>query len=261
MEKKENLNIKENSPLGSILGLITFSTILPLKVNVPLENMTRMLWIWPVIHFFVGILGFITAFICVDILHLPNLLTGAITYAFFLIFTGFHHIDGLMDMSDGVMVHGDAYRKIAVMKDSMVGAGGIVSFFIVGIITILALTASLDYNFMVAIIVAEMSSKISLLTTCITSNSHTQGSGVYFVNAVNIINFSISLIIVLVIAFIIAGPVGLIGVIGGVLAGALISIIARKNFKIANGDVLGASNEFGRMLSLLLMVISLTVII
>ena len=30
-----------------------------------------------------------------------------------------------MDMADGLMVHGTAEKKISVMKDSMVGAGGV----------------------------------------------------------------------------------------------------------------------------------------
>jgi len=48
---------------------------------------------------------------------------------------------------------------------------------------------------------------------------------------------------------------GIIGILGGLVSGLLMVIITRKNFKWTNGDILGASNEMGRMMSLLFMVI------
>lgn len=254
-------NTKKNSILRSILGLLTFSTILPIGYNLSLRDMVRMVWLWPAIHFFVGILGFVVAIISINIFNLPNLFSAAILYGFFLIITGFHHIDGIMDMADGVMVHGDVNKKIAVMKDSMVGSAGIVSFFLIGIVTLLGFANLLDYNFLYGIIIAEMASKVSLLTTCISSRPHSEGSAVIFVNSVNIINYTFSLIISIILAILVGGLIGFIGVLGGILGGGIISLIAQKNFKMANGDVLGASNEFGRMTSLILMLIFLGVIL
>ena len=250
---------EDNSTIKAILGLITFSTILPIKVNTSLKNTNRMLWLWPFIHLLVGILGFAVAIIFSNILNLSSLLTGALVYGFLIIFNGFHHADGLMDMADGVMVCGNSEKKISVMKDSFTGSAGIASFFLVGIVTVLGITSLIDYNFMIAIIIGEMVSKTSLLTTCITSKSDARGTGALSINSVNIINYSTSLIVVLIISFVLGQFTGIIGVIGAMLAGAIISIIGRKNFKIANGDVLGASNEFGRMLSILLMVIFMSV--
>ncbi|WP_394325417.1 adenosylcobinamide-GDP ribazoletransferase [Methanobrevibacter arboriphilus] len=51
-------------------------------------------------------------------------------------FNGFHHLDGLIDIGDALMVHGTPEKKISVMRDSMIGTGGIALFFIVGILTI-----------------------------------------------------------------------------------------------------------------------------
>jgi len=84
---------------------------------------------------------------------------------------------------------------------------------------------------------------------------------VIFVNSVNIINYTFSLIISIILAILVGGLIGFIGVLGGILGGGIISLIAQKNFKMANGDVLGASNEFGRMTSLILMLIFLGVIL
>jgi adenosylcobinamide-GDP ribazoletransferase len=251
---------KNHSLLYSFLGLITFSTIIPLKIHTSLENMTRLTWLWPFVHLFIGFLAALVAFLCADIFNLPAILSGAIVYAFFLIITGYNHIDGLMDMADGVMVHGDSTKKLRVMKDSFVGTSGITTFFIVALITVLGISNLLEFNFIMSIIIAEVASKISLLTTCVCSNSKREGMGMYFVKSMNLINYSLSIIIFITISYLIGGFVGVIGIIGGIFAGALIALIARHNFKEANGDVLGASNEFGRMVSLLLMVIFLSVI-
>ena len=51
--------------------------------------------------------------------------------------------------------------------------------------------------------------------------------------------------------------IGIIGLVGAVVAGALIAFIAKRNFIIANGDVLGMSNEVGRLMALLFMSVAL----
>lgn len=83
------------------------------------------------------------------------------------------------------------------------------------------------------------------------------GIGSYFILATNKINYIVSTIFVAIIAFMLGGFVGLAGVVGSILSGFLIAVIAKKNFVHANGDVLGMSNEVGRLMALLFMSISL----
>jgi adenosylcobinamide-GDP ribazoletransferase len=40
-------------------------------------------------------------------------------------------------------------------------------------------------------------------------------------------------------------------------SGIIIALVARRNFVLANGDVLGMSNEVGRLFSLLFMAVAL----
>ena len=101
-----------------------------------------------------------------------------------------------------------------------------------------------------------MVGKSSLLTTALTSKS-IDGIGSYFIKATNISNYVISTLIVGVLCYLLGGLVGIFGLIGAMLAGAVISLIAKKNFEVANGDVLGTSNEVGRAIALLFMAIML----
>ena len=257
MEDDSYFEDEEFSPIRSLLGLLTFSTVLPLKVYTSIEYMTKLTWCWPFLHFFIGILAAICGYVSLEILHLNSFFTATIVYAFLMLITGYNHLDGVMDMADGVMVHGDPERKIKVMKDPSVGSGGVATLFLVASLTIAGIYNILDYNFIVGIIICEMASKTSLITTALLSIPLTPGIGSYFIRETTIANFFVSTIIVAVIAGLLGGLVGIVGVAGAVVSGIIIALIARRNFGLANGDVLGMSNEVGRLFTLLFMAVAL----
>ena len=168
------------------------------------------------------------------------------------------------------MVHGDPQKKLSIMKDPMTGVGGISTGYIVGTITIAAFCSLINYanavniNLILLIIVAEIAAKIGLTTCCICSSPSTEGIGKFFIENMNLTNYLTGLIICWIIAAALsittAFHIGIIGIIGGAFGGALTALIAKKHLKIANGYVLGTSNELGRLFSLIgmLMVISVS---
>ncbi|WP_299522928.1 adenosylcobinamide-GDP ribazoletransferase [uncultured Methanobrevibacter sp.] len=254
MDNEEN---ERFSPIKSLLGLLSFSTIIPVNQYTSIEYMTRLVWCWPFIHLVIGILAAVCGIICADVLHLNSFFTAVLTYAFLMIITGYNHLDGVMDMADGVMVHGDPQKKISVMKDSSVGAGGVATLFIVASLTVAGIYNVLDYGCIAAIIICEMVAKSSLLTTALISKPLDGGIGCYFIYSTNMFNYILSTIIVGVIAYLVGDVIGIIGLVGAIVAGALIAFIAKRNFEIANGDVLGMSNEVGRLMALLFMSVAL----
>lgn len=257
MENDDYFEDEEFSPIKSLLGLLTFSTILPINVFTSIEYMTKLTWCWPFLHIFVGILAAICGYVSLEFLHLNSFFTAVIVYAFLMIITGYNHLDGVMDMADGVMVHGEPEKKIMVMKDSSVGAGGVATLFLVASLTIAGLYNILDYHFIMGIIICEMCAKTSLLTTALLSKPLTPGIGSYFILETNAPNYLASTAIVAVIACLLGNLVGLAGVLGAIVSGVIIAVIAKRNFVLANGDVLGMSNEVGRLLALLFMSIAL----
>lgn len=269
-ENNDDYFEKQNpSVLRSIGGLLTFSTILPLNIYTTIDEMAKLTWFWPVLNVIVGFLAFILAYILARFIHFDAILIAAIIYGFLLLINGFNHFDGLMDFGDGVMVHGSPEKKLSIMKDPMTGVGGISTGFIVGTITIAAFCSLINYayainlNMILLIIVAEISAKIGLTTCCICSSSSDEGIGKYFIKYMNLKNYLIGLIISWIIATLLSLSVGfqigIIGIIGGAFGGALTALIAKKHIKIANGDVLGTSNELGRLFSLLAMLIVISI--
>ena len=257
MEDDSYFEDEEFSPIRSLLGLLTFSTILPVNVFTSIEYMTKLTWAWPFIHIFIGILAAICGYISLEILHLNSFFAAVIVYAFLMIITGYNHLDGVMDMADGVMVHGEPERKIRVMKDSSVGSGGVATLFLVASLTIAGLYNILDYNFIIGIIICEMVAKTSLLTTALLSKPLTPGIGSYFINETTPSKYFISTAIITTFAFLLGGLVGIFGALGAIISGTIIAVIAKRNFVLANGDVLGMSNEVGRLFSLLFMAVAL----
>lgn len=220
--------------------------------------MISVVWLWPLINGLIGLGAVVISYILLNFLNMPHLLVATIIFAYILLIMGYNHIDGLLDFSDGVMVHGNPEKKIRVMRDSMVGTAGISTMVIVSAMTIAALNSIIDYNCLSAIIICEMSAKISLLTTCLCSKSSETGIGKYFVEGLPMPNYVAALLTVGIVSYVLLGFTGIFGVIGAILSGGLVALVAKRNFKVATGDVLGASNEYGRLLSLIFLVIILS---
>ena len=261
-EKNNDDYFKKQKPsiIRSILGLATFTTILPINVYTSIEEMARVTWFWPVINGIIGVIGALIAYILASFLNMPPLLTATIIYGFFILINGFNHLDGLIDLGDGMMVHGTPEKKLAVMKDPITGVGGISTLFIVGTMTIAGIYQILDLNLFLLLIVAEMAGKVGLITCCISSKSGEEGIGKFFIDSINPTNYIVGLLIAIVIASIISIPIGTLGVIGGMFGGLLATLFGKRHLKIANGDVLGASNELGRLFALIFMIIAISLL-
>ncbi|MGN1362225.1 MAG: adenosylcobinamide-GDP ribazoletransferase [Methanobrevibacter sp.] len=249
---------KNTSFLRSLGGLVTFSTIIPLGIYTSIEAIISVIWLWPLLNAIIGLGGVVIAYILLNFFKMSHLLVATIVISYIFLIMGYNHIDGLLDFSDGIMVHGNPKKKINVMRDSMVGTAGIATMVIFTVMTVAVLTNLIDHNCLWGIIVAEMSAKVSLLTTCVLSKPAEDGIGKYFVEDMPITNYITSVLISGIIAYILVGYIGLFGLVGAIVAGILIAYIAKKNFGVATGDVLGTSNEIGRLLSLIFLVVAIS---
>lgn len=254
--QNEDQKVSETT-LGGILGLITFSTILPIKVHTTIEKMAKFTWFWPIIGAFIGIVVATFGIILVDLIHLPTIIAAALIYSFSIWFTGFHHLDGLVDFGDGMMVHGTPEKRIDVMRDKRMGTGGIAYLLMVALATFATLASTPISVIFYVLVVSEISAKMGLITCATFSKPFPNGTGKYFIDAMNKKILLLSFVISSALGFIIFNYVGIIGVTAGLLSGVLIALIAKYYFKWATGDILGTSNEVARMFALIVMVATL----
>ncbi|MDI6644961.1 MAG: adenosylcobinamide-GDP ribazoletransferase [Methanobacteriaceae archaeon] len=239
--------------LRGLLGLLSFSIILPLNIHTSIKEMAKVTWLWPLLGGFIGIIVGTSGFVVLNIFSIDQLITAAIVYSFSILLTGFHHLDGLIDMGDALMAHGNFNRKIDIMRDSRIGTGGIATFFIIALITVTSInTISPDSIFFV-LLISEIGAKMGLITCCTFSRPFKNGTGKFFIESMNKKLLLLSFILFSVLGFAILNFMGVLGIIGGALAGIILALISRKSFYWTTGDILGASNEIARMLSLLIM--------
>jgi adenosylcobinamide-GDP ribazoletransferase len=236
------------------LGLISFSTVLPIEIHSSIPEMARYTWLWPLIGAFIGILVGGFAFLVANLINLPSLLSATLIYSFAILLTGLHHLDGLVDFGDGLMAHGDPERRIEIMRDQKVGTGGIASLLIVSLISVVSISYLPLTYLPLMILISEIAAKIGIITCSTFSIPYENGTGAYFIENMSPILLVISLIISVIIGFFTINLVGVMGILGGLITGLFMALLARQKFKWTTGDILGASNEISRMISLLLMV-------
>lgn len=236
------------------LGLLSFSTILPLNIHTSIQEMVKFTWLWPVIGGFIGIFVGVTGFVLMNVIAIHPMVAAALIYSFAIWFTGFHHLDGLIDFGDGVMAHGDPQRRVEVMRDQRIGTGGLAYFFMVALVTFASIGSAPAGLIFPLLFVSEMAAKVGIVTCSTFSKPLSEGTGKFFIAAMNIKLLLLSLLITLAIGFIAFNTAGILGIVGGLFGGAIMAIVANRKFKGATGDILGASNEVSRMVALVIMI-------
>ena len=242
--------------LKEIKNLLSFLTILPLSMDKDcLTDAAKGMFLFPLIGAFIGLLAGIFAWVTSQ--FLPSLVVGALALGFLLLITGLHHTDGLLDFGDGVMYHGSAERKIEIMHDQLTGAGGLTLGIMTFLITALSI-AELNMDTIIqSLIIVEVSAKLSMVIGAWAGKAVHTGMSSSFIEAMHGKKGNARLIVALVISFGIAVPLlwltGAVTVLAAVIASLIMVGISHRHFKGVTGDVLGATNELTRMVSLIVL--------
>jgi adenosylcobinamide-GDP ribazoletransferase len=237
-----------------VKSLFSFLTILaPTMDKDCFTDAAKAMFLFPLVGAFIGLLAGLFGWVTSQ--FLPSLVVGALVLGLLLLITGLHHTDGLLDFGDGVMAHGSAERKIEVMHDQLTGAGGLSLGIMTFLITALSI-AELNKGIIIqGIVVAEVSAKLSMVIGAWAGNPAHQGMASSFLEAMQGKKGTARLIAALVISFGITIPLlwlaGTVALLAAILASLIMVGISHRHFKGVTGDVLGATNELTRMVSLI----------
>jgi len=240
--------------LKEVKNLLSFLTILPLRMTEDcLTDAAKGMFLFPLIGAFIGLLAGIFAWVTLQ--FLPSLVVGALALGFLLLITGLHHTDGLLDFGDGVMAQGTAERKIEVMHDQLTGAGGLTLGIMTFLITALSI-AELNMSAIIqSLIIVEVSAKLSMVVGTWAGKAVHQGMSSPFMEVMHGKKGTARLVAALAISFGIAVPLlwlaGAVTILVAVMASLVMVGISHRHFKGVTGDVLGATNELTRMVSLI----------
>ena len=206
-------------------------------------------YVFPLVGASLGLIIAAAAFLAS--LALPAHLVAIVVIMAIYKLCGINHIDGLADFGDGVIAHGPVENKIKAMKDVNTGTGGVV-FIVVMLLAAYACLADMPAKLLpLALLVAEVSAKQSMIAFAAFSRSLQKGFGAdHDRERTGKRGFLIGLVISAAICVAALGPLGLAMLAFSQAAALCLVWVAKRNFGGATGDGIGASNEVARVVAL-----------
>jgi adenosylcobinamide-GDP ribazoletransferase len=244
--------------LGVLSGLknsIAFLTAIPVGMDKDgLSQAAKYMPLFPIVGALIGVSAGAFAWILFPIL--PSLIVGMLCLGFILLVTGVHHTDGLLDFGDGVMYHGTQKEKIRVMKDPTTGAGGLSLGLVVLITTALSISTLTRGIVVQGLVISEAAAKFAIVYEAWAGKSAHKGMNTLFVEAMHEqrwrwVRLGVAFLPLLALSVLALQIVGILVVIAAWIAAAVLLMISQRQFGGVTGDVMGASNDITRLVSLL----------
>ncbi len=255
----------------ALKGMFSFFTMLPINIERKhMDSMNRLFWLVPVIGLFYGILAALIFILCNE--YVTGVIAAALTLLFMGIMNRFLHLDGTIDIGDGLTVAGTREDHLRALKDTLVGAGGIATGLMVVLLTFseyLSLTSVMFLFFGVSAEIMARNAQVAAAAFGTPGNGMA-GDSVRYTDKKSLLLSSILTIVLLALVYAASYFIAqelfdavirdsylvgmIIGFVMSVLWGFIISRIAEKNFGMVNGDVLGATNETARTVVLFCMI-------
>jgi adenosylcobinamide-GDP ribazoletransferase len=247
------------SILRGLKNSFAFLTIFPVGMDRDgIAQAASYMPLFPLIGAAIGLVA--GAVVWILELILPQLVAGTIGLGILILVNGAQHVDGLLDFGDGIMFHGSPSGKLRVMRDPTTGAGGFSLGFIILATAAFSISALPLRLIVPGLIVSESVAAFSMVLEAATSKSAHKGMNSIFVEAMHHkrpLRLGLSCVIVLAISFLFLRTGGLPVVIGVILTALAIVTISNRHFGGLTGDVLGATNEISRTISLILVLVFL----
>ncbi|VFJ13337.1 Adenosylcobinamide-GDP ribazoletransferase [Candidatus Nitrosocosmicus franklandus] len=241
----------------NLLGIIAFLTILPVwrsSQHFEVENISKNMFLFPLVGL---VIGFLTIPIVLASIYFFNQYIAAFIITIFLtILTGIHHTDALGDFADGIMAKGSKEKKYKVMHDPTIGSAGAVAIatYMLGMTLAISSISGID-RLLIAIIVSEIVAKYVMVLQAFSSDSAWEGYSSQFTKKMKskkkiIVATGITIFLVLVISHSYIS-MGIQMLVLGIICCFIIIYISNRNFGGTSGDVMGATNEIVRLVSLI----------
>ena len=233
---------------------IVFCTRLPLLPPTPLtgNSLSRAAWAFPVAGILVGLIGAIVYGIA-HRLGLPPLPAVALSVAATVLATGCLHEDGLADTADGFGGGHTREQKLAIMRDSHIGAYGVCALAMSLVLRVGALASLPDAHAVVWALIASHTAARATMPALMLLLPPARSDGLSFdagrppgesAAAAAVIGF---LVLILGLHF----GRGLLALIVLAVIAALVAWLAKRQIGGQTGDVLGALEQASEIAVLL----------
>ncbi|MEL7516413.1 MAG: adenosylcobinamide-GDP ribazoletransferase [Pseudomonadota bacterium] len=207
---------------------------LPRVPEAAFDDQARAAWAYPLVGVVVGGLAAMVGALSAGLA--PGIAAG-LTLATLLMLTGGLHEDGLADTADGLWGGPTPERRLEIMKDSRIGAYGVLALILVLGLRWLGL-AQVGWA---DVIVAAAASR-AFMPVLMAALPHARSTGLsHHVGRPTAVNAGIGLLIAAVFAVVLSGGAGLLAMTIAVLIAFALARTARSKIGGQTGDILGAA--------------------
>ncbi len=244
--------MRTNRPPALLRDLaVALSLLTRLPIHLPTTAYTRgaqSAWCWPLIGLLLaGLAGFVaTTCQAIGIAYEISTLLALLTL---IILTGAMHEDGLADMTDGFWGGHDRARRLAIMRDSRIGAYGVIAL-ILGLGLRAMALISLGISMIPALMAAAALSRAAMVVT-MAALPHARADGLaHATGRPTARTAATACIIALAAAILLTGRAALPALLAMAITTAIAMQIARKKIGGQTGDVLGATQQISEITAL-----------
>lgn len=244
--------------MNSLFLAISFLTIFPTypRMTVGERDMAKSLYFYPLVGFLIGGILYSLAYLG-QIIPLGKGADAIIIVAWIIV-TGGLHLDGLMDLADGIFSGKERQLKLGIMRDSRIGAMGVIAF---GVILLLkfAFLPLLEYaDKRWVLFIAPAAGRFIMVYSIVFYNYARSDSGLgkVFGDSVDKSKFWGAALILLIGGFLLAKTTGLLVITATFIIGAFIVAWIGKVLGGQTGDTYGAICEITETLFIIIAVIT-----
>ena len=236
---------------------LQFLTIIPLTKNLTFteEDLGKSMLYFPLVGFAIG--GCLVATRILLSAILPAGVVDALVVTLLVVITGSMHLDALADTTDAVASGKDREGKLRVMKDTRVGAMGVVSICLVIVLKygmLLALPPALKNKALLLMPVMGRWAQVMLAYSAEYAGL-TRGLGFPFTEQVTVLILIVASSVAGIIAFALFFVKGMFVAGGVVFFMVLYGAFFKRACGGVTGDILGAATEMTEVLVLLLLLV------
>ena len=243
--------------MKDFLQALSFLTILPMtRLPLPEEKeLARSMAFFPLVGLLIGLLMAIAYFLLSYLFS--NSLVLWLTLGCLVLLTRGLHLDGFADTIDGFAAGGPKENILEVMKDSRIGAFGVVGLILLIGAKYLALEQIVGPSIPYSLILMTVMGRNSMVWVCFRSPYARAGGGLAkpFVENLATREMIISSASALGIGLLLRGLDGVMVFLGIGLFSLAFRLFFLKKLGGVTGDILGAANELSELLCLIFLVI------
>lgn len=231
--------------LAACLAAFRFLTVLPIpgSLGTAAEDLPGATLYFPLVGLVIGAAAGACALLLTPIM--PPLPTAVLLTMVLIAFSGALHLDGLADTADGFFSSRPRERMLEIMRDSRIGAMGVVALIMLLGLKISCLSSLNRIDLAKAVLLMPLAGRCAIpaMMALLPYARPAGGLGSLFYTRDARFKALASMIFLLIVAGLLGGLKGLVSVVLVALIVALFSCYCQKKIGGATGDTLGAVCE------------------